>query len=93
MTLRWGSTSAATYTGHERLESWLDALWDDAGSGEPFSLFATDEGNDIDESDQYVLRFAAPSLELRPERLASSRPGWQWRVAFDVVQDAAGEAP
>ena len=93
VTLGWGSTSAATYTGHELLESWLDSLWDDAGSGEPFSLFVTDEGNDIDDCDQYVLRFASPSLHVRPERLASSRPGRQWRVAFDVIQVATAESP
>ena len=81
--IRWGSASAATYAGHEQLESCVDAIFDATGGGEPWTLFVCDETDDLATATQWLLRFATSPVELRPAQVHGSKRGQLWEIRID----------
>lgn len=75
--LVWGASSG--YTGHERWEAFVDAVFDEDGGGEPWSLFHGLPGSE----DQWVCRWTdAPVMSHMPRPFSQSKQGQLYRLAF-----------
>ena len=72
----WFGT-AGSYLGHEHLESFIDAVFDSSGGGEPWSIF--------DDGDQWVCRWLSSPLTVTPTRVTGISNNAVWEVSFDAV--------
>jgi len=78
--LRWGDGVSTGYAHHFQIPVCIDAIFDSAGGGEPFSVFSLPE--DHATPDQWVVRFADDRVELRPRHVHGSKPGTLWSLRF-----------
>jgi len=79
ITLWFGA--ANNYHSHQYLESFIDAVFDEDGGGEPWSIF--------DDGDQWVCRWTDSPLTVVPERVPGATDDGLWEVTFNAVAEVA----
>ncbi len=73
---------ANTYLEHQQLETFVDAVFDEDGGGEPWSIF--------DNGDQWVCRWTDSPLVLVPERVDGAESGQKiWELSMSAVAEVA----
>jgi len=101
----WAGDTAATNARSPllQLEQFVDALFDEAGAGEPFALYLSPHdaehgvsayqalGGDhaVADTDRWDLRFAGSALRLVPARVSGSQPDRLFRITFSADVDGA----
>lgn len=82
LTLWTAPPAGITYSSHDRIVECIDSIWDIEGHAEPFSVHLTGEDDDLSTADQWVLRFVAETISIRPTRVPRSRTDRLWSISI-----------
>lgn len=75
------------WLGLRAFDAWLDALWGQAWClDDVWTLAAAADGNTVE---RWQVRFAGPTIDIRPEQPAGALPQRLWRVPLDLVVESA----